>query len=122
MRRIGIVVAAVALALTSACGEQPGETEPQTPSPAESSPTEPEARLSADDVAGSWESEDGTFVYRLSAEGEYILDVDGVEQISSGQFTLEGTTITFVDGEADGQTGEFAGEVLTIAGTRYTKR
>lgn len=134
--RIAIAAAAACLVLLAGCQSSEDETEPTPvdPVPGETTETSPEPTedptddpttdtLTMADLEGSWTSDDGSeMTFNLTADGTYTLDVGEATEISSGTVTLDGTTLTFVEGEADGLVGEVDGDSLVTPTVTYVKQ
>lgn len=121
MKRVLVALMTASLLALFGCNNQAAEPD-AGPSTAQPSPQE--TPLEIKDVAGTYFLDDGSteWTYHLTADGEYTLDVDGAKEITSGTFTLDGDTITFVEGESDGTTGTVDGETLVLDLGTLTKQ
>lgn len=132
--RIAVASAAACLIVLAGCQSDPDDPDPtpvesvpgESPTPDGPTPSDPpEEPLTVESIAGSWsnDAEPGQVqTINLNADGTYTLDVGEAEHISSGQFTLEGNTITFVEGEADGIVGQIESDQLVTDQQTYTKQ
>ncbi|MFY0406283.1 hypothetical protein [Solicola sp. PLA-1-18] len=60
-------------------------------------------------MAGTWKTEDNFWVLRLTAQGTFEEDFDGVENTRSGDYVLKGTKFTLKGGDGNDNSGVLRG-------------
>lgn len=74
-------------------------------------------------LAGDWEHKDPEFwTLHFKADGTFVEDFDGVEEIRTGTFTVNGSKFLLKGGDGDNSKGTLKGNTLTFGGEVLTKQ
>ncbi|MCW2747986.1 MAG: hypothetical protein JWP10_1128 [Nocardioidaceae bacterium] len=83
-------------------------TAPTTP--ASSEPTAGE--ITAETIVGDWEAPDVEWVMHFKSDGTFVEDFEGVTDFRTGNFKVDGSTVTLEGGDGENDSGKIEGETL----------
>lgn len=99
----------------------PAPTSPPTTPPTTKKTPKPAGKYAA--LAGDWQHKDPEFwTLHFKADGTFVEDFDGVKEIRTGTFTVNGSSFLLKGGDGDNSKGTLKGNTLTFGEEVLTKQ
>lgn len=114
-----IATAVLAIGILAGCGnDDPESSTPAPTTPQSTASNETPANPQQSDIVGDWRSDEADWTVHFHADGTFVEDFQGNDAVRSGEWKVEGTTVTLVGGDGNDDEGEFVdGTIVFMLGT-----